>query len=200
MIEITYIAETLTCTRCEAILRYNNKPAWYCARGRKKKSGKLFCPTCVDINASEANKGNNKITGRPKGSKTCESRRMNHGRVGQGKLLNSVLTFEMRMKGIAHRNGYETYEEYRADLPDKKVYRMDVLRITGQQPLTTLGHYEKRAVNGKEGGYTLDHKISIAKGFKEGIPAEIIGDISNLQMLPREDNINKGWKHEHSRK
>jgi hypothetical protein len=49
-------------------------------------------------------------------------------------------------------------------------------------------------VNGEDGAYTLDHIVSLKKGFKEGIPAEQIGHIENLQMLPWEENITKGWK------
>jgi hypothetical protein len=42
------------------------------------------------------------------------------------------------------------------------------------------------------GGYQLDHKISVMKGFEENIAPEIIGDIQNLQMLSWKENRNKG--------
>jgi hypothetical protein len=98
------------------------------------------------------------------------------------------------MLGIARRNGYDSYEEYRNSLPEWKRYKIDVWRITNQQPLHLLEHFEKRGVNGQTGAYTLDHIISVKRGFIENIPAEKIGDISNLQMLPWEENITKGWK------
>ena len=79
-------------------------------------------------------------------------------------------------------------------LPALKRYRIDVKRITENQPLHTLDNIEKRSQNGTEGGYTLDHKISVLKGFKEGIAPEVVGHITNLQMLPWRDNISKGWK------
>ena len=98
------------------------------------------------------------------------------------------------MEAIAKRNGFSSYEEYRDSLPEWKKYRVDVIRITKQQPLHLLENYDKRGVNGNPGVYTLDHKISIRKGFNEGIPADQIGHISNLKMIPWEQNISKGWR------
>jgi transcription elongation factor Elf1 len=188
------VEQTHTCTRCSNILVYTNVVSWYNARKRKERQGFLFCRKCKDAHASEVNKGNPKITGRPKGSKTCPERLINHRRQGAGHRLNSTVTSDQRMKGIAKRNGFNSYEEYRNSLPEWKKYRVDVLRITKQQPLHLLENYDKRGVNGVPGTYTLDHIVSIRKGFNENIPPDQIGHISNLQMLPWEDNITKGWK------
>ena len=188
------IDKTHTCTKCTATLYYTNSGSWYNARKRKERQGFLHCKECKDLYASEVNKGNPKITGRPKGSKTHPSKRINHSRPGNGKRLNDLLTFEQRMQGIARRNGYDTYEEYRESLPEWKSYKIDVWRLTNQQPLHLLENYDKRGVNGQEGAYTLDHKISIKRGFIENIPPEDIADINNLQMLPWEENITKGWR------
>ena len=95
------------------------------------------------------------------------------------------------MQGIAKRNGYETYEDYRNSLDAWKAYKLDVWRTTNQQPLHLLENYDKRGVNGEEGAYTLDHIESIRKGFNNNIPPEQIGQFSNLQMLPWLDNITK---------
>ena len=57
-----------------------------------------------------------------------------------------------------------------------------------------MPNYEKRAPNGTDGGYTLDHITSVVFGYKNKIPAKIIANIENLRMMPWKDNIIKGWK------
>lgn len=188
------IDKTHNCTNCNTELYYTNSGSWYNARKRKERQGFLHCKKCADKHASEANKGNPKITGRPKGAKTHPDKLKNHSRPGAGKRLNNNLTFEQRMQGIARRNGYDTYEEYKDSLPEWKAYTVDVWRITNQQPLHLLENIEKRGVNGQDGAYTLDHIISVKRGFIENIPPEKIGHIDNLQMLPWEENITKGWR------
>jgi len=106
----------------------------------------------------------------------------------------SKITTEQRQKAIAKRNGFTSYEEYKQSLPEWKRYRNEVDRLTKQQPLHELEHYNKRGPNGKEGAYTLDHIISVALGFKNNIPPVAIANIQNLRMIPWKDNILKGWK------
>lgn len=183
---------THICTTCGTQKHYDNKGSWYNARTKLNKTGELLCTSC----AGKVGRANSSIkpTGRPKGSKTHPDRVKNHSRLGAGTRLNNSLTFEQRMQGIAKRNGYQTYQEYKDSLPAWKLYKLDVWRITNQQPLDTLENFDMRGVNGQTGAYTLDHIISIKKGFIENIPAEQIGHVSNLQMLPWEENITKGWK------
>ena len=47
---------------------------------------------------------------------------------------------------------------------------------------------------GVEGGWQLDHIISIKYGFENNIDPVIISSIENLQMLPWLDNVKKGSK------
>lgn len=183
---------THTCTNCEKEVSYKNKVSWMNVRTKLNRDGYYHCRRCAGKIGRE--NSDKKPTGRPKGSKTHPSKIKNHARPGNGRMLNSILTHQQRMTGIAKRNGYDTYEEYRESLPDWKKYKIDVWRITKQQPLHLLENFEKRGVNGEEGAYTLDHIISLKKGFKENIAPEIIGNIKNLQMLPWEENITKGWK------
>lgn len=188
------IDKTHNCTKCKKELTYTNKGSWFNARKRKERQGFLYCKSCADIHASEVNKGNPKITGRPKGSKNREDYiPWNKGNPNNVKNIGWH-NHETRMLQIARRNGYDTYEDYRASLPDWKRYKIDVWRITNKQPLTILENWELRGINGDEGAYTLDHIISIKKGFMDKIDPEIIGHIDNLQMLPWEENITKGWK------
>ena len=183
---------THTCTNCGEEQSYKNKVSWMNVRTKLKKEGYYHCRSCAGKIGRE--NSSKKPTGRPKGSKTRPSRRKNHSRPGNGKRLNESLTHKQRMQGIATRYGYDTYEDYREDLPDWKAYKIDVWRITNQQPLHLLENYDKRGVNGEEGAYTLDHIVSVKKGFIEGISPEEIGSIENLQMIPWEENITKGWK------
>lgn len=86
-----------------------------------------------------------------------------------------------------------------------KIYRDEVNEITKQQDLQTLEHYDKRITKRllKEHGpsiyrsniyYSLDHKVSVWYGWKNNIPPEEIGDISNLRYILCIDNCIKGTK------
>lgn len=183
---------THKCTNCGKEQEYKNKVSWLNVRTKLRRDGYYHCRVCAGIIGRK--NSDKKPTGRPVGSKTSPARRQNHSRPGNGKKLCDSLSYEQRMKGIAKRNGYQTYEEYRESLPEWKAYKIDVWRLTNKQPLHLLENYDKRGVNGEEGAYTLDHKVSIRKGFLENIPAEKIANIENLQMLPWEENITKGWK------
>jgi len=83
------------------------------------------------------------------------------------------------------------YDEYLKIIPDLNKYKLDVAKITRQQPIHNLLNYDKRGNSGVEGAYHLDHKFSISEGFKNRVPAEIIGDIKNLEFIPWEENIKK---------
>ena len=50
----------------------------------------------------------------------------------------------------------------------------------------------KRTICGVEGGYQLDHKVSVKEGFEKGIPVLDMGHINNLQLLPWRENRAKG--------
>lgn len=88
------------------------------------------------------------------------------------------------------RTGY-TYAEFMKQLPKWKAYREQVRSITNQQPIHALENYEKRGKAGINGAYQIDHRYSVIEGFKNGIDPNIIGHITNLQMLPWRDNLKK---------
>ncbi len=48
-----------------------------------------------------------------------------------------------------------------------------------------------RTLCGVPGGYQLDHKVSVKKGFMFGINPKVLGSVDNLQMLPWEENRQK---------
>jgi hypothetical protein len=183
---------THTCSNCKQDQPFIKVGSWRNVKTKLNKGENYHCRVCAG-KLGRANSAK-KPTGRPKGSKTRPERLQGHSRPGSGKRLSDSLSHEQRIQGIAKRNGYETYQDYRESLPEWRAYKLDVWRVTRQQPLHLLENFEKRGVNGEDGAYTLDHIVSLKKGFKEGIPAEQIGHIENLQMLPWEENITKGWK------
>ena len=70
---------------------------------------------------------------------------------------------------------------------DKKLYYLKVWIITESNDLTKLKNNEKRGFK----RYHLDHKFPIAEGFKQNISPEVIGDIRNLEFIPRRKNLKK---------
>lgn len=66
----------------------------------------------------------------------------------------------------------------------EKIYRMHGQIINP--------HNLPRRKCGIEGGYQLDHKVSVREGFEKKIPACEIAHINNLQMLPWKENRKKG--------
>lgn len=42
--------------------------------------------------------------------------------------------------------------------------------------------------------YEIDHIYPIKKAFNHGIPAELIGDIKNLRIIPHTENRSKSGK------
>lgn len=83
-------------------------------------------------------------------------------------------------------------EEWEEFAGERKLYYLEVLRITKQQPIEELEYYEKRGKTGVEGAYHLDHIYPISQGFLNNIAPEKIGNIKNLRMIPWLENLKKG--------
>lgn len=66
-------------------------------------------------------------------------------------------------------------------------YRRRVQKLT-EKVKNQLQNIELRGFN----TYHIDHKKSIAIGYKEGIPADVIASLSNLQIISKADNLRKG--------
>jgi hypothetical protein len=71
------------------------------------------------------------------------------------------------------------------------LYRRKVWHYTNQQPIETLPNYNLRGHSRNKTSYSLDHKFSCHEGFKNKIPAEIIGNIANLEYIPNIQNSSK---------
>lgn len=78
-----------------------------------------------------------------------------------------------------------------SNMTDFEKYRMRVNRITKNQNFNLLKNFEKRGHQRDKGTYAIDHIISVKYGFLNNVPPEVIGDLSNLQMLPHSINASK---------
>lgn len=77
----------------------------------------------------------------------------------------------------------------------KRRYYIDVWKITNRQPLHLLENIEKRGKAKKDtDNYQVDHIIPIIEGYKNNIPASVIGDISNLRMIHWKENIKRQYE------
>jgi len=179
------------CTSCGKVMHYDNLGSWRNARTKLNRTGILRCPPCAGKEGR--NSSTIKPPGRPKGSKNRDNTKVRAANVYKRGYLKFI-TKEQRLKGIAKRNGYSSYEEYQSTLSDWEKYKNEVWRVTNSQPLHLLENYDKRGASGKEGAYQIDHMYSILKGFRNAVPPSLIGNIDNLQMIPWLENVKKGWK------
>jgi len=103
---------------------------------------------------------------------------------------------ESRRKTLIETISGVSYDEWESTKTEKELYYKEVWRYTRKQNIELLENYEKRARAGEPDAYHLDHIIPIIYGFYNNIPADVIGDIANLQFIPASDNCSKSWKYE----
>lgn len=82
-------------------------------------------------------------------------------------------------KGFIKSNEYKT---------DYEIYRRNVDRLTSKNHLHLLENFNKRGIN----GYHLDHKFSVAEGFRQNILPCYIASMGNLEMIDSTINRQKG--------
>ena len=88
------------------------------------------------------------------------------------------------------KHTYRTYIKYDGKKVHKKFpskYHADVWELTEKNDLTRVKGIEKREWK----KYDLDHIVPISFGRKHDISPERLADLSNLQILPHEDNRRK---------
>ena len=93
----------------------------------------------------------------------------------------------------------QCYEEKRMKdsllcLKEYKLYRRIVEMITYREYKKYKNVINPLDLERCHKGYHLDHKYSIAQGFRDNIPSYIIGSYVNLQMLLGSDNCSKNDK------
>lgn len=69
-------------------------------------------------------------------------------------------------------------------------YKREVRGVTSRQPIHKLENADQRG----QGKYHLDHLVSKKTGFELRFPPEFIGDISNLQFIPENQNCSKAGR------
>ena len=77
---------------------------------------------------------------------------------------------------------------------DYEIYKRVVKKFTEKQDINKLKYYNMRGHSKDINSYHLDHKFSIHSGFKNNIPAHIIGNIVNLEFIPQNKNTSKSNK------
>lgn len=73
------------------------------------------------------------------------------------------------------------------DVKAFKGYRQEVRRLSNIAFRQNLSHLGKRSRD-----LHLDHHFSVLQGFLDGIDPVIVGHVTNLRLIPRQDNQSKG--------
>ena len=85
----------------------------------------------------------------------------------------------------------DEYKEWQSKKSEYDLYRLEVSRLTFENDLSKLENWSKRNLYHL---YEIDHIYPIRQAFKNSIPAELIGDINNLRIIPRKENRSKSGK------
>lgn len=83
----------------------------------------------------------------------------------------------------------DIYKQYHESVK-KSDYTLKVREITKKQDISTLPNYSLKLSN----QWHIDHIVSIHDGYVYKLPAEWIGDISNLRIISRSENCKKRSK------
>jgi hypothetical protein len=125
---------------------------------------------------------------------TPESRRLLSERIRKVYEERPELRERIREKALLQQELYRQTDEYKHWLSKKsdyELYRIEVRRLTFENKLTILENWSKRNLYHK---YEIDHIYPIRQAFKNNIPAELIGDIKNLRIIPQKENRSKSGK------
>jgi hypothetical protein len=112
-----------------------------------------------------------------------------------------VFNYSKKQRGQKRTGNYasgENHPNYREDTKEYRRYRKKVDYLSEKtyvkyKQIINPNSYP-RTLCGVEGGYQLDHKISVYEGYKNGILPEEVASVDNLQMLPWFENLKKSNK------
>jgi hypothetical protein len=79
------------------------------------------------------------------------------------------------------------------DRPALEKYYLEVITITKKSWKNNFNEINPKGLQ-RSNKLHLDHIYSISEGFKNNIPAEVIGHWTNLRLLPKIENSSKGAK------
>jgi len=210
------------CPNCNCELKYTNKRSWYNAKKANSKCKKCYNQIAANTLKEKYKSGELTIMPRKKNSeliklfkRNCPECGNEIGYVSEGTLNTSIkknticngCSTKLHKKGImngvtkeqteqmrATKAGFQNFDEYKQRYPKKQFYKREVWRLTYQNPLDTLEHWELRGRCGVEGAYQLDHIKSINWGWENGIEPEVIAEWDNLRMIPWRTNLLKSSK------
>jgi hypothetical protein len=189
----------------------NNRKCSSCAN--RGKNNPFFEKTHSDkhINKLKNDNPSTKNETRKKISDSLIGRKLskNHKIELSKSLKNWHLINDNPMKGITHSNetkhklreisliywnvykNSDEYKKWQIKKSDYELYKLKVLDITHKNDIKQLENYSKRNNYHK---YELDHIYPIREGFRNNIPAELIGSIDNLRIISRNENRTKSNK------
>jgi len=111
-----------------------------------------------------------------------------------------IQKYTEKQKGSIRQGNYVrgcTHPNYNPKRTDFQRYRQQVALLSEKNyklyndEINPQGH--PRALMGVDGGWQLDHIISVYQGFNQNMPVNVIAGKDNLQMLPWEHNRKKGY-------
>ena len=212
------------CPNCDCELEYTNKTSWYNAKRLNSKCTKCYrneisttlkekyekgefnfvprnkerektllkpfkrnCPDCGNEMSYVREETLNASIKKNTVCNSCSTYKYN-------KTFNDIIKPEHTLQMRATKAGFENFDEYKLRYPKKQFYKREVWRLTYQNPLDTLEHWELRGRCGVEGAYQLDHIKSINWGWENGIEPEVIAEWDNLKMIPWKTNLLKSSK------
>lgn len=91
-------------------------------------------------------------------------------------------------KWVENYRKTDSYKDWASKKDEYELYRIEVDRITKSNDLRKLKNFSKKNLYHK---YEVDHIYPISMGFKNEIPAYLIGHIDNLRIIPMDENRNK---------
>jgi len=92
---------------------------------------------------------------------------------------------EQKSRKIVESKVKMSFDDWQIVRSEYEKYASKVRTITNRQPLSTLENY------GKGSSYHLDHKFSVAEGFRRGVEPKLIGSIVNLRYVTAQENLAK---------
>jgi len=175
------------CEECKELYSpfpYKNETSKFCSSKCFHEARRIGVQICQECKAEFKRDRLAKYCGR-----SCAAKNNTHPplmtKTGEN---HPVIRKKMRDLGMT----WKTYNNWKED---KQRYRKEVWRITNQQDINQLENFDKpRTRSGVEGGFQLDHRISIEEGWNNKIDPNIIGSINNLQFIPWLDNLRKRYE------
>ena len=105
----------------------------------------------------------------------------------KGKKRRDAASKKSKQQWEAYRQTSE-YKYWAGRKTEYELYKMEVMKITYENDLRQLENYSKKNLYHK---HELDHIYPMRAGFKNGIPARLIGHIDNLRIITMHENRSK---------